>query len=117
MGAVESLIIPNGRQAMTGYVIFDVGPSDREAMKPYIDKAFVTLIPFGGKVLARTNNIDIREGTHGLGWKPRRILIIEFPTVEAAKAWYESPEYQEILPIRLKFGKDNMVIVEGIPKV
>jgi uncharacterized protein (DUF1330 family) len=85
-------------------------------MKPYIEKAFDTLIPFGGKVLARTNNIDVREDTHGPGWKPNRILIVEFPSLEAAKGWYESPEYQEILPIRLKHGKDNMVIVEGLPR-
>jgi len=102
---------------MTGYVIFDVGPSDRGAMGPYLEKAFDTLIPYGGKVLARSGNIDIRESTHGPGWKPTRILIIEFGTMEDAKAWYESPEYQEILPIRLKHGKDNMVIVEGLPEV
>jgi uncharacterized protein (DUF1330 family) len=101
---------------MTGYVIFDVGPSDRAAMGPYLEKAFDTITAHGGKLLARTNNIDVRESTHGVGWKPSRILIIEFPSMEDAKAWYESPEYQEILPIRLNFGKDNMVIVEGLPE-
>jgi len=98
---------------MAAYVIFDVGPSDRDAMKPYLEKAFDTLILYGGKVIARTSNIDVREGSHGLGWEPTRILIIEFPSMEAARSWYESPEYQEILPIRLKASKDNMVIVEG----
>ena len=101
---------------MTGYVIFDVGPSDRDAMGPYLEKAFDTITSHGGKLIARTSNIDVREGTHGPGWKPSRILIIEFATMEAAKSWYESPEYQEILPIRLKASKDNMVIVEGLPK-
>jgi uncharacterized protein (DUF1330 family) len=100
---------------MTGYVIFDVGPSDREAMKPYLDKAFDTVTSYGGKIVARTNNVDVRETTHGPGWNPSRILIIEFASMDAAKAWYESPEYQEILPIRLQHGKDNMVIVEGLP--
>jgi len=100
---------------MTGYVIFDVGPSDREAMKPYLDMAFDTITAHGGKLIARTSNIDVREATHGPGWKPSRILIIEFASIDAAKAWYDSPEYQAILPIRLKHGKDNMVIVEGLP--
>jgi uncharacterized protein (DUF1330 family) len=40
---------------MTAYVIFDVGPSGREAMKPYIDKAFDTVAAHGGKIMARTN--------------------------------------------------------------
>ena len=99
---------------MAGYVIFDVGPFDRDAMKPYLDKAFDTLDQYGGRVLVRTSDIDIREATNGPGWKPTRILLIEFASVEAARTWYESPEYQEILPIRLKHGKDNMVIVAGI---
>lgn len=99
---------------MAAYVIFDVGPFDRDAMKPYLDKAFDTLTPHGGRVIVRTNNIDIREGSHGLGWKPERLLVIEFPSMAAAQSWYESPEYQAILPIRLEFGKDNMVIVEGV---
>jgi uncharacterized protein (DUF1330 family) len=34
--------------------------------------------------------------------------------MDAARSWYDSPEYQEILPIRLRASKDNMVIVDGI---
>jgi uncharacterized protein (DUF1330 family) len=98
---------------MAGYVIFDVGPFDRDAMKLYLDKAWDTIKAHGGKVLARTTNIDVRESTHGTGWQPSRILIIEFPSMAAAQAWYDSPEYQEILPNRLANSKDNMVIVEG----
>jgi uncharacterized protein (DUF1330 family) len=100
---------------MTGYVIFDVGPFDRDAMGPYLEKAFDTITAHGGKLIARTSNIEVREATHGPGWKPSRILIIEFASMEAARSWYESPEYQEILPIRLKAAKDNMVIIEGLP--
>jgi uncharacterized protein (DUF1330 family) len=49
------------------------------------------------------------------GWKPTRLLIIEFPTLAAARAWYESPEYQALLPLRLNArGPDNMVIVAGV---
>jgi uncharacterized protein (DUF1330 family) len=99
---------------MSGYVIFDVGPSDREAMKPYLDKAWDTVAAHGGKVLARTSNVDVRESTHGPGWRPTRVLIIEFPSMEAARGWYEPTEYQAILPIRLKASKDNMVTVEGV---
>jgi uncharacterized protein (DUF1330 family) len=99
---------------MAGYVIFDVGPFDREAMKPYLDKAFATLKAHGGKVIVNSTNIDVREGSHGAGWRPTRLFIVEFPSVDAARSWYGSPEYREILPVRLKNAKDNMVIVEGV---
>ena len=94
---------------MSAYMIFDVRRGDREAMKPYSEKVMSTLEPFGGKIIAASDNIDVREGD----WEFDRILIVEFPTMEAAQSWYDSPEYQEILPIRLKAYNDQMVIVEG----
>jgi uncharacterized protein (DUF1330 family) len=101
---------------MSAYVIFDVSPGgDREAMRAYGEKAFDTLIPFGGKTIVRTNDIDIREVRPDKGWTPTRLLIIEFPTLDAARAWYKSPEYQALLPLRLNArGPDNMVIVNGV---
>ena len=103
---------------MVAYVIFDAPPGgDLEAMKPYREKAFDTLIRYGGRAIVRTNDIDIREVRRDKGWMPTRLLIIEFPTLAAARAWYESPEYQALLPLRLNArGPDNMVIVGGIEK-
>jgi uncharacterized protein (DUF1330 family) len=84
-------------------------------MKPYREKAFDTLIPYSGRAIVRTNDIDVREVRRDKGWSPTRLLIIEFPTLSAATAWYESPEYQALLPLRLNArGPDNMVIVGGI---
>ena len=99
-------------------MIFDVPPGgDQEAMKPYREKAFDTLIPYGGRPIVRTDDIDVREVRPDKGWKPTRLLIIEFPTLMEARAWYESPEYQALLPLRLNArGPDNMVIVDGIQK-
>jgi uncharacterized protein (DUF1330 family) len=101
---------------MTAYVIFDAPPGgDPESIKAYREKAFDTLIPFGGKTIVRTNDIDVREARRDKSWTPTRLLIIEFPTLAAASAWYESPEYQALLPLRLNDrGPDNMVIVGGI---
>lgn len=47
-------------------------------MGPYLEMAFDTIIAHGGKLIVRTNNIDVREATHGPCWNPSRILIIEF---------------------------------------
>lgn len=83
-------------------------------MKQSSAKAFDTLIPFGGKLLARTNNIDVLEATHGPGLHPNRILLIEFPSLKAAKDWYNSAEYQGILPLRLSSAQENVVMFEGL---
>ena len=94
---------------MSAYMIFDVRRGDREAMKPYGEKVMATLEQYGGKIIAASDDVDVREGD----WEFERVLIVEFPTMEAAQSWYDSPEYQEILPIRLKANNDQMVIVEG----
>jgi uncharacterized protein (DUF1330 family) len=101
---------------MTAYVIFDAPPGgDPEAMKPYREKASDTLTPYGGRTIVRTNDIDVREVRGDKSWTPTRLLIIEFPTLAAANAWYESPEYQALLPLRLNArGPNNTVIVGGI---
>jgi uncharacterized protein (DUF1330 family) len=56
---------------MAAYVIFDVPPGgDLEAMKPYRDKAFDTIKPYGGRPIVRTNDIDVREVRPDKGWTP-----------------------------------------------
>ena len=97
---------------MSAYMIFDVRRGDNpDAMKPYGEKVMGTLDPYEGKIIAASNDADVREGD----WNFDRILILEFPSMDAAQSWYESPEYQEILPIRLRANNDQMVIVEGLP--
>jgi len=101
---------------MAAYVIFDAPPGgDLEAMKPYREKAWDTLVPYGGRPIVRTGDIEVREVRRDKSWTPTRLLIIEFPTLAAARAWYESPEYQALLPLRLSArGPDNMLIVGGV---
>ena len=95
---------------MAAYVFFDVISVHPERMSAYRDKAYASIKAFGGKLVARTNNIDCREGD----WHPTRIVMLEFPSMENARAWYDSPEYQEVLPIRLDANRDKMVIFEGV---
>ena len=95
---------------MAAYVFFDAVSIHPEQMTAYRDKALASVKAFGGKLVAATNNIDCREGD----WHPTRIVMLEFPSMEKARAWYDSPEYQEVLPIRLSANKDKMVIFEGL---
>ena len=96
---------------MAAYVFFDVVSVHPDRMAGYRDKALASIKAFDGKLVAATNNIECREGD----WRPKRIVMIQFPSMEQARAWYESPEYQDVLPIRLAANKDKMVIFEGMP--
>lgn len=95
---------------MAAYVIFDSVSIHPDQMTGYGEKAIASIEAFGGKLVAASNDIDAREGD----WHPERIAIIEFPTMTKARAWYESPKYQEVLPIRLNANQDKMVIVPGV---
>jgi uncharacterized protein (DUF1330 family) len=95
---------------MAAYVIADSKVHDPETMKAYGAKVGETLKKYGGKVLAASGPADVKEGD----WNPARVVMLEFADVEAAQTWYNSPEYQEILPIRLSAADDNFLIIEGV---
>jgi hypothetical protein len=59
--------------------------------------------------VARGGKIHVLEGT----WEPGRIVLIEFPDAQAARDWYASPAYQEILPLRTRNCETGMLVVEG----
>ncbi|MDP6474705.1 MAG: DUF1330 domain-containing protein [Alphaproteobacteria bacterium] len=95
---------------MAAYVIVDSDIKNLEGMKEYIEKVGATLQPHGGQPLAAGTNIEVIEG----GWNPSRIVVVAFPSVAAAKAWYNSPAYQEILPLRTANTDDKLILVEGL---
>ncbi|MFL5441248.1 MAG: DUF1330 domain-containing protein, partial [Myxococcales bacterium] len=64
----------------------------------------------GGRYLARGGKTDVLEGS----WQPKRFVILEFPSVEKAKAWWGSTEYAEAKSIRQKAAKTSLVVVEGV---
>jgi uncharacterized protein (DUF1330 family) len=69
-----------------------------------------TVHAYGGKYLARGGPMEILEGT----WKPARVVVLEFPSLQRAKEWLDSPEYQAIRPIRQRYAKCDFVLVEGV---
>jgi uncharacterized protein (DUF1330 family) len=64
----------------------------------------------GGRYLARGGASEVLDGT----WRPRRSAIIEFPSLAAVKAFWESPEYQPVRAIRERCAQANLVVVEGL---
>jgi uncharacterized protein (DUF1330 family) len=75
----------------------------------YMERIQSTLDPFGGRFLVHGAEVEVREGP----W-PGTVVIIEFPGVDEARAWYGSPAYQEILPQRTDHIEGEAIIVEGV---
>ncbi|HLM11075.1 MAG TPA: DUF1330 domain-containing protein, partial [Reyranella sp.] len=64
---------------------------------------------FGGKFIVRGGKTRTLEG----GWQPPRVVVLEFPSYEAAERFYDSPEYKPVLEMRLKAGKSRAILVDG----
>jgi uncharacterized protein (DUF1330 family) len=96
---------------MPGYVVLSVEVLDAERYKEYAQMATPTVIQYGGRYLVRGGQVECRSGT----WEPNRLVILEFPTVEQARAWWESPEYAPAKTLREACAVSDVVIVEGVP--
>jgi uncharacterized protein (DUF1330 family) len=94
---------------MPAYVIFDIHVDDADAYAPYRGPAGEAVAAHGGRYLARGGATEVLEGE----WELDRLVVLEFPSIEQAKAWYHSPEYQEVAPIRHAASHGRAVIVEG----
>ena len=96
---------------MTALVIVDVRIADAAKFEEYRKLVPATLPPYGGKFLARGGRVETLEG----GWDPKRIVVIEFPTVERAKAWWASEEYRVPKAMRMASAETRMIVVESAP--
>jgi uncharacterized protein (DUF1330 family) len=91
------------------YVIYQEQINDNDAMNTYAAAAMATFPGSGGTIAGFDDNVEVLEGE----WFGNRTVILEFESVEAAKAWYNSPAYQEAIPLRQKAGDSNVAIVTG----
>ncbi|WP_187430702.1 hypothetical protein ROLI_000510 [Roseobacter fucihabitans] len=92
-----------------GYIIGNIDLKDGEAYKPYSARNDILVPRHGGKFLARGGSSEILEGAA----HPRHV-IIEFPSYDAALAFYNDPEYQENMKIRQACSDGTIIAVEGI---
>lgn len=75
----------------------------------YMERVQATLNPFGGRFLVHGGPVEIREGT----W-PGALVLIEFPDLTAARAWYESDAYSAIRPLRTRNVPGDAILVDGV---
>ena len=95
---------------MAAYFIEDVDVKNLQAYEAYKQTAAASIAQYGGRYLVRGGKHEVLEGN----WHPTRLVLLEFPTVEAAKRWYTSDEYNKVKPIRLQHAVGHLVLVEGV---
>jgi uncharacterized protein (DUF1330 family) len=92
------------------YYVAEFEVTDREAVKPYAQQVESTFAPFSGRYIVRGGQMDALEGN-----TPKsRLVVIAFDSLAQARAWYSSPQYAKIRPIRQHSGHTNAYIVEGL---
>jgi uncharacterized protein (DUF1330 family) len=94
---------------MAAYVIAEVDVQDAGMFEDYRKLVPPALAKYGGKFIVRGGTVETKEG----GWTPKRIVVLEFPTMARAREWYHSPEYAPALEMRLKSAKSRLILVEG----
>ncbi len=95
---------------MAGYVIVQVHIHDAETFAVYRDMVPPTLEPFSGRYLVRGGDWELLEGE----WNPNRVVVIEFDSVEQAKAWWSSDLYAPARELREQSTDSKLIIVEGV---
>ena len=94
---------------MAAYVIAEVDVTDPQAYETYKTLVAPTVAKFDGRYLVRGGKVVSKEG----GWQPPRFVILEFPSLERAEAWFRSADYAPALAVRAKAAKSRLIIVEG----
>lgn len=95
---------------MAAYLIGNIEVTDPAAYEEYKKGVAATVAAYGGRSLARPGAaMEVLEGD----WTPKRLVILEFPSLAQLKAWYRSPEYRPLLDIRLRSAKSSLIAVEG----
>ena len=94
---------------MAAYLIVDVDIQDAAGFEEYRKLVPATIEKYGGRFLVRGGRVETLEGD----WRPKRLVVLEFPSVEQAKRWYNSEEYRAPKALRFKTSKANLILVEG----
>lgn len=95
---------------MPAYVFANIEVTDPVLYEEYRKGVPATIAQYGGRYVARGGAAEGLEG----GYAPKRVVILEFPSVERAKVWWNSPEYQPLRAIRQRASRGDLLLVEGL---
>jgi uncharacterized protein (DUF1330 family) len=95
---------------MSAYVIVEIDVHDPVGYEEYKKQASATVHAKGGKYIVRGGKTEVLEGDR----QPKRIVVLEFPSMNQAKEWLNCEEYREPRKMRHRTAKTNMILVEGV---
>jgi uncharacterized protein (DUF1330 family) len=97
-------------QPMAAYALAHLrNPAAHPDVVEYLERIQSTMDPFGGRFIVHGATVEVKEGP----W-PGTVVIIEFPDIDAARGWYESDDYQAILPLRTDNIEGEAILVDGV---
>ena len=95
---------------MAAFVVVEVDVHDMDLYKTYTQLTPASIASYQGKFIARGGDTIVLEGD----WQPKRIVLLEFPSVEIANSWWHSEDYTKARAIRQKAASTKMIIIEGV---
>lgn len=94
---------------MAAYVFAEIEITNPEGYREYTQTVPATIAQYGGRFLTRGGAIEVLEGE----WPQRRRVIVEFASMEAAKRWWDSPEYAKPKALRRANSNGRLLLLEG----
>jgi uncharacterized protein (DUF1330 family) len=94
---------------MPAYVVVQIAIDDAATYERYKELAPPSIAAYGGRYVVRGGRAEVLEGT----WQPPRLVILEFPTVTQARAWWSSPEYAPAKALRQRCAQTEMLLIDG----
>jgi uncharacterized protein (DUF1330 family) len=97
---------------MAAYAIGLLNMNDTAWLGSYLKPTAETIAKFGGRYLARGGKAEVLEGEFTL---PGAVVMLEFPSMEQAKAWYGSSDYAPLKTLRQASSTLQFILVDGLP--
>ena len=94
---------------MSAYLVALLKINDRKGYDEYRAGVHDTIDEHKGEIIVSNESFEVIEGE----WPYTKTVVIRFPSMEAAKRWYESPEYQEVVQHRFRAVETNLIFIEG----
>jgi len=95
---------------MAAYLIAEIEVVDAALFDEYRAQVPATIAAYGGKYIVRGGKTDVAEGD----WRPNRLVVLAFPSLDQLKAWYDSREYAALKVLRQRAARTKAIMVEGV---
>jgi uncharacterized protein (DUF1330 family) len=94
---------------MAAYLMGEIEVTDPATYEEYRRQVLAVVTKYGGRFIVRGGKVETLEG----GWSPKRVVALEFPSLEQARSFYRSPEYAPLIALRQKASRGKLILVEG----